>query len=175
VAQVDMPQAYVSNQAQHKLLVDASAFIALFNHRDQYHEQAINFRDSFILQYDIQLFTTNYVHAEVMSHLTHLPVEVLKQVDTLIRVSTSDPFRIKQLQINPATVEKAIRIFFKYTDQDFSLTDCTCFVLMQENGIRAAFTFDDDYKIYVYRQGRQKMGFWKLPEMLDSYMAAVFV
>jgi hypothetical protein len=60
-------------------------------------------------------------------------------------------------------------------DKDFSLTDCTCFVLMQENGIRAAFTFDDDYKIYIYRQGRQKMGFWKLPEMLDSYATGVFV
>jgi predicted nucleic acid-binding protein len=171
-----MPQTYVSNQAQQKLLVDATAFIALFDHRDQYHEQAINFRDSFILRYDIQLFTTNYVHAEVMSHLTHLPVEVLRQVDKLIRAPQArDPFKIKQLQVDPATVEKAIRIYLEYIEQDFSITDCTCFILMQENRIPAAFTFDDDYKIYVYRQGRQKMGFWKLPEMLDSYMAAVFV
>lgn len=166
-----MPQRYGSNQAQHKLLLDACAFIALFDHRDQYHEQAINFRDSFILHYDIHLFTTNYVHAEVMSHLTHLPVEVLKEIDTLIRFPrATDPIKIKYLQVNPTTVEKAIRIYFKYIEQDFSITDCTCFILMQENGIRAAFTFDDDYKIYTYQRGRDKMGFWKLPEMLGSYM-----
>ena len=154
------------------MLLDASAFIALFDHRDRYHEQAINFRDSFILHYDIHLFTTNYVHAEVMSHLTHLPVEVLRQIDTLVRTPrASDPLRVEQLQVDPATVSKAIRIYFKYVEQDFSITDCTCFVLMQENRIPAAFTFDDDYKIYTYRRGQQKMGFWKLPEMLDSYMS----
>jgi hypothetical protein len=43
---------------------------------------------------------------------------------------------------------------------------------LQEKGIDTAFTFHDDYKIYTYRQGNRKMGFWKLPEMLDSYMAA---
>jgi len=168
-----MPLTHISKQPPYKLLVDASAFIALFNPQaqPQLHEQAINFRDSFILKYDVQLFTTNYVHTEVMSHLTHLPVDVLKQIDTLMRVSTTDPFRIIQFQVDPATVEKAMQIFFRYTEQDFSLTDCTCFVLMQENGIDAAFTFDDDYKIYVYRQGQQKMGFWKLPEMLDSYLS----
>jgi len=167
-----MPQRYGSNRAQHKLLLDASAFIALFDHRDQYHEQAINFRDSFILRYDIHLFTTNYVHVEVMSHLTHLPVEVLRQIDTLIRTPlASDPLKMEQLQVDPTTVEKAMRIYFKYIEQDFSITDCTCFILMQENGILAAFTFDDDYKIYTYQRGRQGMGFWKLPEMLGSYMS----
>jgi len=171
-----MPQRYGSNQAYHKLLLDASAFIALFDHRDRYHEQAINFRDSFILHYDIHLFTTNYVHAEVMSHLTHLPVEVLRQIDTLVRTPrASDPLRVEQLQVDPTTVEKAIRIYFKCIEQDFSITDCTCFVLMQENRISAAFTFDDDYKIYTYRRGQQKMGFWKLPEMLDSYMSVSVV
>lgn len=171
-----MPHRYGSNQAQHKLLLDASAFIALFDHRDRYHEQAINFRDSFILHYDIHLFTTNYVHTEVMSHLTHLPVEVLRQIDTLIRTPrASDPLRVEQLQVDPTTVEKAIRIYLKYIEQDFSITDCTCFVLMQENRIPAAFTFDDDYKIYTYRRGQQKMGFWKLPEMLDSYMSVSVV
>jgi predicted nucleic acid-binding protein len=96
-----MPQRYGSSQVQHKLMLDASAFIALFDRRDQYHEQATNFRDTFILQYDIHLFTTNYVHAEVMSHLTYLPVGVLRQIDMLTRASrASDPLKIEQLQVN---------------------------------------------------------------------------
>ncbi len=169
---MDMLQANVAMRTQHRLLVDATAFIALFDHRDQYYEEAINFRDNFILRYDIRLFTTNYVHAEVMSHLTHLPVGALRQVDMLIRASKkNDSFRIEQLQVDSTTVEKAMQIYFRYIEQDFSITDCSCFVLMQERGIRAAFTFDDDYKIYTYRQGRQKIAFWKLPEMIDSYIA----
>jgi len=167
-----MPQRYGSSKARNKLLLDASAFLAMFDPRDQYHKEAVSFRNDFILRYDFRLFTTNLVHSEVMSHLTHLPVEVLRQIDRLIRNPQADsPFKIEQLHVGPTTVERAIQVYFSYLEQNFSITDCTCFILMQEKGINAAFTFDDDYKIYVYRQGRQKKGFWKLPEMLDSYLA----
>jgi predicted nucleic acid-binding protein len=167
-----MPQKYGSSKAQNKLLLDASAFMAVFDPQDPYHKEAVNFRDDFIIRYDFRLFTTNLVHSEVMSHLTHLPVEVLKQIDKLIRNPQADsPLRIEQLHVNPTTVERAVQVYFRYLELDFSITDCTCFILMQDNGIDAAFTFDDDYKIYTYRQGNRKMGFWKLPEMLDSYMA----
>ena len=154
-------------------MVDASALIALFDPADQYHEQALNFRDAFILRYDIHLFTTNYVYSEAMSHLTHLPVEVLRRLDAFIRFPTDgSPLRMKQLWVKKSTIEKAIPIYFKYIKRDFSITDCTCFVLMEEYGIRAAFTFDDDYKIYTYQRGHAvKGGFWKLPEMLASYIA----
>jgi predicted nucleic acid-binding protein len=167
-----MPQRYGLIEAQNKLLLDASAFMAIFDPQDQYHEQAISFRDNFILRYDFRLFTTNLVHSEVMSHLTHLPEEDLRQIDGLIRKpQATSPFKIEQLHVDLTTVERAVEVYFRYLEQDFSITDCTCFILMQENRIDAAFTFDDDYKIYTYRQGARKMGFWKLPEMLDSYMA----
>jgi predicted nucleic acid-binding protein len=63
-----------------------------------------------------------------------------------------------------------MQVYFQYIEHDFSIADCTCFILMQEHDIPAAFTFDDDYKIYTYNKGNQKMQFWKLPEMLDSYV-----
>ena len=171
-----MPQRFGASKAQNKLLLDASAFMGMFDPQDQYHEEAVNFRNNFILRYDFRLFTTNLVHCEVMSHLTHLPAEVLRQIDKLIRIpEAGSPFKIEQLYVDPTTLERAVQVYFRYLEQDFSITNCTCFILMQVNGIDAAFTFDDDYKIYTYRQGNQKVGFWKLPEMLDSYLAGVFV
>lgn len=161
-----------TGQAKQGLMVDASALMALFNPDDQYHLQAVAFRNNFIFRYQVQLFTTNYIHSEAMSHLTHLGSDVLKRIDSLIRKPpVRDLLKMKQLLIRKATVQKAMSIYFKYLDHDFSITDCTTFVLMEEHDIHAAFTFDDDFKIYTYQKGHdpQKRGFWKLPEMLKSY------
>ena len=156
------------------LMVDASAFIALFDPADQYHHQAVTFRDAFILQYNIQLFTTNYIYSETMSHLSHLSSEKLRNLDSLIRKpSAHDPLKFKQIWVKKATIEKAISIFFKYLEHGFSIVDCTCLVLMEEYGIPSAFTFDDHFKIYTYQKGYEnsQRGFWKLPEMLLEYIA----
>lgn len=157
---------------QHKLIVDTSALIALFDKSDQFHNEAVSFRDNFILTYRVSLFTTNYIHAEAMSHLTHLPNDSLYEIERLIhQASTNDPFYIQELWVDKKILERAMPVYFTYKSNDFSIADCTTFVLMQDNHISAAFTFDDDYKIYVYREGNTKKCFWKLPEMLDSYLS----
>jgi predicted nucleic acid-binding protein len=160
-------------QSRHRLMVDSSAFMALEDPDDQYHSAAKEFRENFILQYKVELFSTSYIHSEVMSHLTHLNATVLSGLDTLIRDSPATAlFRVNHLSVNEDTIKKAMPIYFQYLDQDFSVTDCTSFVLMQENAINVAFTFDDDYKMYSYRKGYEpfKRGFWKLPEMLEDYL-----
>ncbi len=164
-----------SDRSKHRLMVDSSALMALFDPSDQsLHRRAVTFRDSFILRYDVQLFTTDYIYSEAMSHLTHLPIETLQRIDAIIRTPpVGDPLKMNQLLVTKAIVQKAIPIYFKYLEHDFSITDCTTFVLMMSHNINLVFTFDDDYKIYTYQRGyeSQKRGFWKLPEMLKTYMS----
>ncbi len=165
-----------SNQRQHRLMVDASALMALFDPNDPFHEPAIAFRDNFILRYTVRLFTTNYVYSEAMSHLTRrVPIERLQRLDALIRnPPAADPLKLTQLWVEPSTVEKAAPIYFQYLEHDFSVTDCTTFILMQEHEIHAAFTFDSDFRIYTYQKGHEtfRRGFWVLPEMLEEYMGS---
>lgn len=158
-------------QEKYRLMVDTSALMALFDADDFYHTEAVRFRDSFIFHYKVELFTTNYIYSETMSHLTHLSEQVLKKLDTAIRSpSPHDPLGLKQLWVDDKIVQEAIPIYFKYLELDFSITDCTTFILMQKNHISAAFSFDRDYKIYTYKKGNEKQSFWKLPEMIGGYI-----
>lgn len=150
----------------HKLIVDASAFIALYDPSDSFHKAAIDFRDSFILNYRVELFTTNYVLSEALSHLTGLGQDKLKSLINEIRNPRELTLRITELWVGPETIEKALPIFYQYMAHDFSITDCTSFVLMEEHDIKCAFTFDSDFIIYTGSKGK----FWKLPEHYPYYL-----
>lgn len=160
------------NPRVHKLMVDASAIIALFDASDQFHSQATSFRDDFILKYRVSLFTTNYIYAEAMSHLTYLPDDKLHEIERVIhQTSDTDLFHIQEYWVDRDILDRALLIYFRYKDRDFSIADCTALVIMQDHHISAAFSFDGDYGIYVYREGNRKKTFWKLPEMLDAYLS----
>lgn len=55
--------------------------------------------------------------------------------------------------VGPADLEVAWAIAERYSDQDFSIVDCTSFAVMQRLGLRRAASFDGDFA--VFRFGRR--------------------
>jgi predicted nucleic acid-binding protein len=49
------------------------------------------------------------------------------------------------MQVSREIEEKALDIFEKYDDKDFSFTDCVSFVVMWEMGIIEVFAFDEHF------------------------------
>jgi predicted nucleic acid-binding protein len=58
--------------------------------------------------------------------------------------------------VGMADLEAAWSISSAFTDQDFSIVDCTSFAVMQRLGLRRVVSFDDDFA--VYRFGRDRKG-----------------
>lgn len=61
--------------------------------------------------------------------------------------------------------EKALDLFEKYDDKDFSFTDCVSFVIMCEMGIREVFGFDrrfDQMKLVrkPVKKSRKRLTVW---------------
>jgi predicted nucleic acid-binding protein len=50
--------------------------------------------------------------------------------------------RLRWEWIDPARAEKARHWFFRWTDKDFSFTDCTSFVVMRELRLKQVLTTD---------------------------------
>lgn len=144
-----------------KTFVDTSAFYALADEDDQYHDQAKGVYES--LKDETQLVTTDYVLLEcwylMNNHLGRKPA--LQFWDGL----TSGMVEIVDLDL--LIRRKARKIIADYSDQDFSLVDATSFALMEQGGIERAFTFDSHFRIYRFGEGDE--GYFKvIPESQNN-------
>lgn len=55
-----------------------------------------------------------------------------------------------------ADLEVAWEIQDRFSDQGFSIVDCTSFAVMQRLGIRRAATFDDDFAVFRFGKRRER-------------------
>lgn len=123
------------------VLVDTSAYYALFDSTDKNHNKAITFLKTNIYP----LATTSLVVIETLNlvnaRLGH--DQAVKIGETLYDNDLTTVFSIA-----PDDEKKAWQIFRKYADKQFSMTDCTTFALMERLKIKKAFAFDMHFSQY---------------------------
>jgi predicted nucleic acid-binding protein len=121
-----------------EVFVDTSAFIALIDPRDAYHQRAVAMERN-LAQAAVHLVTTNFVLDETY---TGLVGKVRRSVVVQFGQAVRHSHRITVVRINQATEDAAWDIFVRYDDKDFSYTDCTSFAVMQRLGLATVFAFD---------------------------------
>jgi uncharacterized protein len=128
-----------------RVLVDTSAYYAMADADESRHREASQVWQQLALE-GWYTFTTNFVVAEAHALLLvrlgyHYATRFLQQFEnsatTVVRVSLADETRARQ-------------IVYQYRDKRFSLTDATCFAVMERLRIGAAFTFDHNFAQYGY-------------------------
>ena len=132
-----------------RIFIDTSAFVALFNESDKYHEQTRKFFKTLEGTRTL-LITSDYIVDEtvtaIMSRSNHTNAcTFLDQLQT---------FPMAIIPIFPVYFYPAQRLFRRFKDKDFSFTDCTSFTYMQGHEVSTAITFDKHFS---------QMGFRVLP------------
>jgi predicted nucleic acid-binding protein len=125
-----------------RLFVDTSAWLALNDKNDQYHDEAVS-KITKVRQQKIQLVTSEYVFDESITIIRY-------RISHRAAVAFGDAL----ISSNVASIEdiadeerlKAWVLFKKYRDKDLSFTDCTSFALMVKLKLQKAFSFDDHFK-----------------------------
>ena len=117
------------------VFVDTSAYYAIFDRSDKNHLKAKRFLETNMLP----LFTSNLVVVEIVNlvNARRGHEEALKigknfyeeDLSAIVNITSEDE-------------KRAWQIFRKYSDKNFSLTDCTSFAVMERLGAKKAFTFD---------------------------------
>ena len=119
------------------VLVDTSAWLAIYNQKDKYAREAAQFR-----KMHPTLLTTNFIIDEIITL-------VLNRAGYHAAVHTGEDLWSEKLAkiiyLTHADELAAWELFKKYNDKKFSFTDCTSFVVMLRLGLTTAFTFDDDF------------------------------
>ncbi len=123
--------------------VDTSAWIALNDKTDQYHNNAI-LKSQQIKKQKIELITSEYIFDESITLIRYRASHqsAVTFGDSLLN---SNIVRI----IDVATEDRlmAWEMFKQYRDKELSFTDCTSFVLMKKLKLQKAFTFDRHFKL----------------------------
>ena len=131
------------------IFIDTSAFLAVLNANDGFHEQARQTWDE-ILSSDAILFSSNYVILETTALLQHrFGIEA-------VRLFENDILPVIEIVWLDETVHKqGMSALLIANRRDLSLVDCTSFEIMRQSGLEAVFTFDPHF-------GEQ--GFMLIPE-----------
>jgi predicted nucleic acid-binding protein len=120
------------------VFADTVYYVAVVNPRDALHQSA----RSFAASYTGQMVTTEFVLIEVANFFCRANGRPAFQ--DLVR----DLRSAAQVEIVPASADLFTRgfdLFVARPDKDWSLTDCTSFVVMGERKISEALTADDHF------------------------------
>ena len=125
-----------------QIFVDTSGWIALNSKRDQLHGQAVS-RNRSLLRDGHRYVTTNFVLDETYTGL-RMKVGHFASVDFGEKIRKAQTVHI--LHVSADIEEAAWDIFRRYSDKEFSFTDCTSFVAMQRLNVTQAFTSDHHFE-----------------------------
>jgi predicted nucleic acid-binding protein len=123
-----------------KLLVDTSALIALFLPDERNHREAASFGRQ---KPEPRFVLTELILAELATRL-----RVRVGADRAVEVAR-DVLRSKRYQLvftDPELLEGGLARMVRFSDKHLSLTDCVSFELMEKLDLKAAFTFDRDFR-----------------------------
>lgn len=124
------------------VFADTSAWLALINEADAYHSKAKTIRNK-LLRSKKHFFITSYIIVEIANSLckTHWRSHAVKLINSIQATEF-----IEIVEIDKDIHEKAWAMYTSRTDKEWSLTDCTSFVVMKKYGIRDAFTNDHHFE-----------------------------
>jgi predicted nucleic acid-binding protein len=120
------------------VFVDTSAWIALINKSDAFHLKAKTIRDV-LIEDKSQFFVTDYVVVEIANSLSRIPWRsgAIQLINSIYESEN-----INVVEISKKIYAEAWKLYSDRADKEWSLTDCTSFIVMNRNGISEAFTND---------------------------------
>jgi uncharacterized protein len=130
-----------------EIFTDTNAWVALKHKGDSSWQTATDLNQTLLSQ-GVHYVTSNFVLDEAYTLL-------LIRVGHHVAVELGEEVRASRLltvvHISEELEEEAWALFRRYSDKEFSFTDCTSFVVMRRRGIQEAFTNDHHFEQAGYQ------------------------
>ena len=124
------------------VFLDTAYVFALINTRDQWHAKAKTLEREFNADRR-PLVTSEFVLMEIADGLSalHFRQQAIHVIDTLTRTPHATI-----VTASSEVYEAGLELFRRRNDKQWGLTDCTSFVIMQQQGLRHAPTTDIHFR-----------------------------
>jgi predicted nucleic acid-binding protein len=132
-----------------RIFVDTGGWIAIATDTDKHHSKS---KPHYLqlLKEKTNLLTSNYVLAETYTWLRyHAGYRYAIRFHEMV-TAAENLGNLKILWVDRAIADAAWEIFEKYSDQVFSFTDCTSFVLARRAKVNEVFAFDKDFAVMEF-------------------------
>lgn len=127
-----------------KIFADTAGWGHLMDTAQPYHTQATGiYRNA--RQQGRHLITTNYVIAELAA-LLHSPLRIPKPMIVNLLTNLKTSIWIDVLHVSSEIDKQAWQLFSQRLDKDWSLVDCSSFIVMRQYGIQEALTTDHHFE-----------------------------
>jgi len=121
------------------VFADAFYFVARLNQHDQHHERVLAFSRDF----RAHLLTTDWVLMEVADALAESEARVrIREFVVHLRQSPA----CEVVAASRDILDRALEVYHQHADKEWTLTDCTSFVVMREREITKALTADHHFE-----------------------------
>lgn len=121
-----------------RTFIDTLFVVALVNQRDQYHGRAMELADRFEGQ---PFLITDAVLLEIGNALARNYKE--QAIEILEDFLTADD--VQMVRLTQALFDEAFTLYKTHRDKEWGLTDCVSFVVMRQEGVIEALTFDQHF------------------------------
>ena len=123
------------------IFIDSSAFYLVVNKSEKLHNIARKTFSKIVLGNSV-IITSDYIIDETLTLIS-------KKWGKYYAIEFWDNVKnsniLKVMKLSERQFYKTIDLFRKYKDHDFSFTDCSCFIMMNDLKITKVFTFDKHF------------------------------
>jgi predicted nucleic acid-binding protein len=122
--------------------MDSAGFLSLWDASDSFHRSALQLQGELVRK-RYRFYVTDYVVDETTT-LLRIRHSHSAAVDFLETVEGSESLHLEW--ITPERFDAAATLFRRFSDKEWSFTDCVSFVTMRELRIQEAFSSDHHFE-----------------------------
>ena len=120
------------------LFADSSYFIAMSNRHDAFHAAAIEFSRI----NDRPFIVTDAIILELGAYFSR--ADRRPTFERIMRTFAED--QVEVVPLDPVLLRRALDLFFRRPDKNWSLADCISFLVMKDRGIVEAVSTDEHFE-----------------------------
>lgn len=125
--------------SNNRYFLDTSFIIALINERDQYHQIANDLANYYDNSF---LVTSDAILLEIANGLSrNYKQQATQLLEYLLNAET-----VEIIHVTPELFNQGFDLYKKFQDKEWGLVDCISFVIMKNQNITHALSFDHHFQ-----------------------------